>query len=88
MFEFNLRRETIAYLNADHARSKIHSPDLLLSKRPRNVDTLSEIESQSYYIHLNTKIARNGDGSISWSKMEKVGSALRNPELTPNKSPK
>ena len=51
MFEFNLRRETIANLNADHARSKIHSPDLLLSKSPRNVDTLKSQETGTGQFH-------------------------------------
>ena len=63
MFEINLRRETIAYLNADHARSKIHSPDLLLSKRPRNVDTLKSQEMETGQFH-----GQNGKSGIRVEK--------------------
>ena len=63
MFELNLRRETIAYLNADHARSKIHSADLLLSKRPRNVDTLKSQETEMGQFH-----GQNGKSGIRVEK--------------------
>ena len=63
MFDFNLRRETIAYLNADHERSKIHSPDLLLSKRPRNVDTLKSQETDTGQFH-----GQNGKSEIRVEK--------------------
>ena len=63
MFEFNLRREIKAYLNADHARSKIHSPDLLLSKRPRNVDTLKSQETETGQFH-----GQNGKSGIRVEK--------------------
>ena len=48
---------------ADHARSKIHSPDLLLSKRPRNVDTLKSQETETGQFH-----GQNGKSGIRIEK--------------------